>query len=447
MIALIRSRCLMLLLSAGIFLPPASRAALWCTAYFVGYDDGNTMDPSNIDFSVVTHVVHFSVIPNADGSLDPDSNGITPEASAALISVAHAANRKALICVGGQDSVNFQSACSNANLGNFVSNLTNFMASRGYDGIDIDWEPYEDSNGPFFSNLVVQLRTALNTMNPRPLLTTALPLPTPWDASALPALMASLTNQFDQINLQTYDLSGPYPGWITWHNSAIYDNGQTLPGNLTVPSVNGAVMRFISAGVPAAKLGLGITFHGQLWTGEAVPTQPLTSSPTMNPITYNQILATYSASPHFWDQGAQAPYISLTNSDPNQSIFISYDDTRAVEGKVSYARDQGLGGMIIWELKQDHTSTSPDPLLNAVKLALQTPGTMAIQKSGQNINLNFQAAPLGSYSVQWTTNLTLSNWNTLTTTNVTNASSVIQIQVTDSAPTNRARFYRVKTPP
>ena len=81
-----------------------ARADLWCVGYFPGWaEDG--MPASNIDFSVVTHVIHFSVLPNADGTLDTTDNGITPAYTADVVSRAHAANRKALICVGGADTV------------------------------------------------------------------------------------------------------------------------------------------------------------------------------------------------------------------------------------------------------------------------------------------------------------------------------------------------------
>jgi chitinase len=314
--------------------------------------------------------------------------------------------------------------------------------------VDIDWEPWDDSYGPLFTNLVVQLRAALNGINSHLLLTTALTLPDPWNSTTLPQILASVNSQFDQINLQTYDLSGPYPGWISWHNSAIYDDGVTMPGDLQVPSVNGAVLRFITNGVPAAKLGLGVTFHGQLWNGESGPDQTVTELYAITPITYNDIVADYSTSPYTWDAGAVAPYIGITNSDSADSVFISYDDPRACESKVSYARNLGLGGMIIWELKQDYTGNGPDPLLNAVKQALATPGTMTAQNSGSSITLSFQGAPLGSYAVQWTTNLAASTaWNTLTVTNLTNASAVIPVQVSDTVSAGQSRFYRVKTPP
>ena len=61
-------------------------------------------------------------------------------------------------------------------------------------------------------------------------------------AYAQPAMFASIQDQFDQINVMTYDLSGPYSGWVTWFNSPIQDGGYRFAstGGL-VPSVDGAV--------------------------------------------------------------------------------------------------------------------------------------------------------------------------------------------------------------
>src|SRR5205807_4635839 len=83
-----------------------------------------------------------------------------------------------------------------------------------------------------------------------------------------PALIASLQSQFDQINLMTYALSGPWPGWVTWFNSPIYDGGYRFPSTGgPVPSTDGMLASFLSAGVAASKLGIGIDFYGELWTG------------------------------------------------------------------------------------------------------------------------------------------------------------------------------------
>jgi chitinase len=126
-------------------------------------------------------------------------------------------------------------------------------------------------------------------------------------------------------------------------------------------------------------------------------------------------------------------------------MFVSYEDQRACAAKASYVRNRGLGGMIIWELGQDHRPNKPDPLLQAIKQAWQTPGILALQRTGQNVSVNFTGAPLGSYQVQWSTNLLV--WNSLLLTDASLTWTGGIIQATDPNFAQPRRFYRVKTPP
>jgi hypothetical protein len=102
---------------------------------------------------------------------------------------------------------------------------------------------------------------------------------------------------------------------------------------------------------------------------------------------------------------------------------------------------------MIWELAQDHHANQPDPLLQAVKQALATPGTVAIQLSVPDIYLSFMSAPLGFYNVQWTSNLTSGIWNTLIVTNVAGTGGVMQVADPGAVFNQPDRFYRVRTPP
>ena len=52
-----------------------------------------------------------------------------------------------------------------------------------------------------------------------------------------------------------------------WHNAAIYDGGARFPSGGLVPSSDGMVGSYISAGVPASKIGIGIDFYGYAWNG------------------------------------------------------------------------------------------------------------------------------------------------------------------------------------
>jgi GH18 family chitinase len=270
-------------------------------------------------------------------------------------------------------------------------------------------------------------------------------------------MLASVQSQFDQINIMTYDLSGPYSGWVTWFNSPLYDGGYTFPsapGEL-VPSINGAVSNFVNNGVLPGKLGVGLPFYGYIWTGGPGVTQPrqswpATNVPTFSAYTYADIVNNYYQSNFYhWDDVAQAAYLSITNDPASNDMFISYDDTHACQAKVSYARNLHLGGLMIWELSQDYFPTQPAgqraPLITALKQALATPSIAAIQLDGTEVKFSFTTLPLGLYQVQWSSNLASASWNTLIN-NV--AGTGTNVQIADPAPaTAPARFYRIETPP
>ena len=285
------------------------------------------MPASNIDFTTLTHVIHFSVVPNADGTLDSNANSISLANSSDVVSKAHAAGRKVSICVGGGGTENlFQGATSSGNLPTFITSLTNFMATRGYDGVDIDWEPLPATDAQQFTNLVMGLRSALDGFSEHKLLTAAVAAYPPYgDPPTGQYLMfAALQNQFDQLNVMTYDMSGPYDGWVTWFNSPLFDGGSRFPSTgALLPSLGGAVASYTNNGVAPAKLSIGIAFYGYLWTGghgnpNASITQPrqawTTPVPTATAIRYSTILASYyQTNVYHWDTSAQAAFLSITN--------------------------------------------------------------------------------------------------------------------------------------
>ena len=370
-----------LLAGASLFALAAS-ADIWRAGYLPGWEQTN-LPAAGVDFSAVTHLIHFALAPKADGSLNSDLDSITSANSADVVFSAHAAGRKALICVGGAGSqAGFQAAASSVNLSRFVGSLTNFVANRGYDGVDLDWEPLSVTDASAFSNLVAALRKALDGFPQHKLLTVAVGAFPPYGdpVSSQAALLASLQDNFDQINVMTYDLSGPYAGWVTWFNSPIFDGGLHFPGTTrVVPSVNGSVTNFLQNGVKAGKLGIGIPFYGYAWTGGAgastggvtLPRQAWKSAPTVTMPSYTAIMADYYQPRYYaWDAVAQAAYLSISNSDSERKMFVTFDDSRSCQAKIAYARNLGLGGVMIWELAQDHQPGRPDPLLQAIKRAL-----------------------------------------------------------------------------
>jgi chitinase len=460
----------LLLLLAHVLFPllssaPSAHADLRITAYYPGYKQ-SLMPASNIDFSVVTHLIHFSVVPNSDGTIDPGQNGITAARSADVVSRAHTAGRKVLICVGGASSEpGFQGATISANLSFFVSNLVGFVSSNSYDGIDIDWEPLPSSDFNQYTNLVIALRLALNGLSPAKLLTVAAAAYPPYpDFSNDEFVMYdSIQDQLDQINLMTYDLSGPYAGWVTWFNSPIYDGGATFPKSTRrLPSIDVPVNSFLSNGVAASKIGVGTPFYGFVWRGGngtstggvTQPQQSWTNAPSTTAVPFSTIMSTYYQSNlYYYDTAAQAAYLSVNNPVSTNDEFISYDDEHSTEAKVSYARNNSLGGLMIWELSQDYEATAPagqrNPLLQSVKQALLAPGVSSIQLTNQDIKISFTTAPLGVYRVLVTTNLSAASWITLTNNLSGNSNGVGVSTASDPGALQNQphRFYRVQTPP
>ena len=370
-------------------LPAMSReGAPWVTAYYPGYKQGY-LAPSNIDFTVVTHLVHFSIRPKADGGLDTIAKGITGGQSSNLVECARTAGCQTLICLGGADSqAEFQGATAPDHCGLFVSNIVDFVSIRGYDGVDIDWEPLSAADGGQYAGFVRQLRDRLKASGRNRLMTAA--------AVAQPALFAKLQDQFDQINLMTYDMAGPWSAdSATWFNSPVFNGGHRFPNGHPAPSTDDLVKKFLRAGVPAGKMAVGIAFYGCCWSGGGggpaggftLPLQPWTSRPVTTAVSYADIMADYYRPELYrWDTNAQAAYLSIEQDGTNGARFISYDDERACRAKVDYMRTHSLGGVSIFELSQGWCARRPagrrDPLLQAVKQALAQ-GVMESRKASR----------------------------------------------------------------
>jgi chitinase len=340
---------------------PAPRPKLWVSAYYAVWNQDSTMPVGSVDFSAMSAVMHAFISPKSDGTVD----GITPAQSKQLVDAAHAAGCRAIVSIGGENSgPSFQAVLGDTLRPVFVRNLIAFVTSRGYDGVDIDMEPIEDSDAANFTALITELRAGLTTAKPGLMLTAAV--------SWQPKLFASLQSMFDQINLMTYDMAGPWEGFSTWYDSPLYGAGkERMVGGDPYPSADDMVKQFIQGGVAPAKLGVGIAFFGGVWTGATGPKQTSPQGATWAEADYRAIMDQYyQPSLYHYDDQAKAAWLSITTP---QKLFISYDDETVCAAKIDYARANGLGGVEIWELSSGYRADQPagkrDVLLQAVKKA------------------------------------------------------------------------------
>ena len=340
-----------------------SSATKWVTAYYTGYGQ-DMMPPSEIDFASLTHLVHFSAVPRADGSLDTETDGLTAEHSAAVVAAAHAAGRKVLVTVGGADTrAGFAGAMSADRRGAFVTNVVALVIERGYDGLDLDMEPIEPGDYANYAAFTRDVRAALNTAGSGLLLTAAIQ-PDARD------LFLQLVDVFDQINIMTYNLSGPYPGWITWHDAPLYDGSRTFDDGSPVPSADRIVRDFIDAGFPAGRLGIGVIDEVAIWHGATGPGQGI-EGVTLEYKSYRDVLATlWTAERERFDEGAGAAYLSVDLDGTANDLFVSYENEATCTRKMDYVRTNRLGGVILWDLGNGYLPDRPagerNPLLRAL---------------------------------------------------------------------------------
>lgn len=350
---------------------------MWVTGWYAGWLQ-NRMPPATIDYSVVTHVVHFAIFPRADGTLEVSTRPGFETAGniAGVVNAVHAGGAKVLVTIGGAGTYTaFQRAIATGTRTVFVANLVAFVAQHNYDGLDIDMEPVNPVDYRDFRALTTELRAALPAGK---LLTVA-------GASA--AAIGPVDEHFDQINVMTYDMSGAFSGWVAWHNAPILSGGGRFPPPndwREYPSAAGYLAEYLAVGIPAAKLSLGLDFYGYVWTGVTQPRQGWTQAPTVaGNVPYYDLIRSYDLRTAKWDDGAMAAYVSTATR------FVSFDNERTAQAKVLYARAHGLGGICIWELCGGRLANGTDPLLAAVKAAAQ-PLLYVGARRGQRYFLNVE---------------------------------------------------------
>jgi chitinase len=278
---------------------------------------------------------------------------------------------KILISIGGWSwSENFSSAAKgDASRQRFAASCIDLYLNQYkgvFDGLDIDWEypvsgglnPGQPEDKKNFTLLLDELRRQLDEFgaqdNRHYLLTIAAPIGPGNIRNIEPDAIASTV---DWINLMGYDFHGTWDSTTNFNAPLFRTSDDPADASL---NVDAAVQAYLTSGVPAGKLVLGVPFYGKGWSG--VPDvdgglyQPASGAApgTWEPGSYDyNDLQKYTASEkRHWDAEAYVPWLY----DPESKLFISYDDAQSLIAKAGYARDLGMAGVMIWELSQGDES-------------------------------------------------------------------------------------------
>lgn len=178
----------------------------------------------------------------------------------------------------------------------FRENLLDYLVRNGFDGVDIDWEyPRTEAEKAHFTLLLQELRSAFEPFGLR--LSIAV--------SPNHLLEAASYRAVDRIHLMAYDDEGRHS---TYTRSKAH------------------IRALLAAGAPADKLLLGVPFYGRGTSGRT----------WKSALTYRSIRERFSPAPR---------------QDLAGGYYFNGIDT--IKDKVRFAQEEGLAGVMIWEIGQD----------------------------------------------------------------------------------------------
>jgi len=283
-------------------------------------------------------------------------------------------NLKILISIGGWTlSGQFSNAAKPQNVQSFVKSCIDMFikgnilglapgAAAGiFDGIDIDWEypAFQRTDGQSkgeytFSrndtqNYTVMLAEFRRQLGNKYLLSIAAPA----GQDKFSNIQLNKIGQYvNWINLMTFNYQGSW-GTQTDIQPPLYCDPK---GSLSIKTycIDYSVTSYREAGVPAAKINLGLSFSGHASTNSTKNQQGLYQKDVKpTPGQYNA--GSNGDKKQLKSQGYAGRRGDTAKGDGNfnSAASQSFDNAQEIIDKVNYARSRGLGGVFCWSLDDD----------------------------------------------------------------------------------------------
>lgn len=325
----------------------------------------------------------LDVINYAFGTLDDQARIVlrSPHAEASLARLVALrrdnAGLKVLLSVGGWGAGHFsEAALSEASRRQFADDAARLIEQHELDGLDVDWEyptlpgggishrPEDKRN---FSLLMETVRHRLDQLGKQHggrhyFLTIASA-----DNEFVAGIeLARVARSLDWFNLMAYDFHNSLTP-RTGHHAGLYPSKVDPPGDRAASK---AVRQYVDAGVPAAKLVLGVPFYGRAFT-DVAPDHDGLQQPYgkfFGAPSWRELVADYIGKNGYarhWDEQAQVPF--LWNAKTR--TFVSYEDPASLRIKTAFIRQHRLGGAMYWEQSLD----KDDELLDVLDAGLHHP--------------------------------------------------------------------------
>lgn len=343
----------------------------------VGYvfPDGGTLQPGQIDAHPLTRINYaFANIQSGDVVLGDPQDAANLKILTALRQ--QNSTLQILLSVGGWSwSAHFSDAALNeASRQIFIESAMDLIARYDLDGLDVDWEypgqrgagnTFRGEDKQNFTVLLKELRQRFDQETQKThkklYLTIAAEAA---DDFLQHTEMSQVQSYLDAVNLMAYDFYMPGSDKITGNLAPLF----TSPADPKHASADASVLAYEEAGVPAAKIVLGVPFYGRAWRDVADKNhglfQPGKPAAIAN-LTYDAIAKTMLGHGfnRYWDAASSVPYLY----NPEQRLFVSYEDSQSLAAKCRYVLKNNLAGMMFWNDSGDPSGT----LLRAIDKALR----------------------------------------------------------------------------
>lgn len=414
---------------------PVTRSGKWVNGYYTGWF-WEHFPPEAVDMSTMTHFIFGRYAPGLGslpggqaGDLMEGGGNSHTQAEDTLIAKAHAAGTKAIMMVGGElDGPGFMAATANPQVrAVFIRNILDKAEQKNYDGVDIDWEENLDTEEGRAQALAL-LRELRESAQQRPRYQ-AQPFEISWPGfwvnvnpgqSHITPWIVDVAQAVDRFNLMTYSMTGSWgDGWLSWHHSPLFGEASNHP-----TSIASTVQAYLDAGVPRAKLGIGVGLYGAYFNSPVTgPRQSLAGMQgqdnngdwmnSLNRLLEDNAFGQPGATYH-WDDVAKQSYISYSQPwwrAPNVPVtYLSYEDERSIAEKGKWVREQGLGGTLVWTINYGYRpQEGTNPSMQALKQSFITASAagyrvyrdgVAIATVTSGSSYTDASAPSGSHSYQ-----------------------------------------------
>ena len=228
-----------------------------------------------------------------------------------------------------------------------------------FDGFDIDWEYPHAEDAANFQGLLEEFRRQMQAVRPGLRLSIAV--------GHSPRMLsgtdfAAIGSLVDQVGIMNYDYTGPWSPTTGFLAPLFSNPADPRHSN----SIETNIADYVAAGVPREKLLMGLPFYGYSWTGVDGANNGLfqVGKGVRGDQPYRYIRTLTAGFSAYRDEHSQAPWLF------DGTTFWTYEDAVSVRYKASYAANQRLGGVMIWELSDN---TPDGELLTTAHRALLHP--------------------------------------------------------------------------